>query len=99
MPSRLAPTFTKSIWSRPWIEELMCSERVSVHLTARPSLREAHEARISSGYSVIFTPKPPPTSGAITRTRSSDISIWPAMNRRIRCGFWLVRCSVSWSPR
>ena len=77
----------------------MCSERVSVHLTARPTLREIQEAMISSGNCVIFTPKPPPTSGAITRMRSSLISSSPAMNRRIRCGFWLVRCSVSWSPR
>ena len=28
----------------------MCSERVSVHLTARLTLREIQEARISSGY-------------------------------------------------
>ena len=77
----------------------MCSERVSVHLTARPTLREIQEARISSGYSVIFTPKPPPTSGAMTRMVSSDMPSWPARNRRIRCGFWLVRCSVSEPPR
>ena len=49
VPSRLAPTFTKSIWSRPWIEELMCSVRVSVHLIGRLSLRDAQAARISSG--------------------------------------------------
>ena len=49
VPSRLAPTFTKSIWSRPWIDELMCSLRVSVHLIGRLSLRDAHAARISSG--------------------------------------------------
>ena len=48
---------------------------------------------------MIFTPKPPPTSGAITRMWSSDMPNSPAMKRRIRCGFWLVMCSVSWPIR
>ena len=48
VPSRLAPSFTYAIWSRPWCEAIMFSERVSIHFTGRPSLREHQASRISS---------------------------------------------------
>ena len=48
VPSRLAPIFTYAIWSRPWWVTAMFSERVSIHLTGRPSLREAHATNSSS---------------------------------------------------
>ena len=48
LPSRLAPNFTVVIWSRPWCEVVMCSERVSVHLTGRCSLRASATISASS---------------------------------------------------
>ena len=37
VPSRLAVSVTLAIWSRPWCEVDMCSERVSTYLTGRLS--------------------------------------------------------------
>ena len=37
VPSRLAVSVTCAVWSRPWWLVVMCSERVSVHLTGCPS--------------------------------------------------------------
>ena len=51
----------------------MSSERVAVHFTAWPSLRAHQQTRVSSAYICSLDPKPPPTSGAITRIRSSEI--------------------------
>ena len=48
VPSRFAPIRTSSIWSRPWCVTAMSSERVSTHLTGRPSLRAAQAQTISS---------------------------------------------------
>jgi hypothetical protein len=46
----------------------MLSERVSVQRTGRPTFRANHGRIRSSGYNPILAPKPPPTSGAMTRT-------------------------------
>ena len=51
-----------------------CSRRSSIHFTGRPSrMREHGAATISSGKRLPLMPKPPPTSGAMTRTRFSAI--------------------------
>ena len=42
------------------------SERVPVHFTGRPSFFAANSAAQYSGYRLKRTPKPPPTSSAIT---------------------------------
>ena len=49
----------------------MCSLRVSIHFTGRFSRCASDATIMSSGYELIFTPKPPPTSGQITRTAIS----------------------------
>ena len=46
----------------------------------------------------IFEPKPPPTSGAMTRSLCSGaMPMKAAMTRRATCGFWLVFQSVKLS--
>ena len=68
-PSSSKPTRTSWSWPRSWAADVKCSRRSSVHLISRFSSRAAHGTRISSGHGwTIFTPKPPPTSGAITST-------------------------------
>ena len=48
---------------------MKCSRRSSVNFTVRPSARAAIGTSSSSGHGwLIFTPKPPPTSGVITST-------------------------------
>ncbi len=63
----------------------MLSLRVSVQRTGRPSLRASQAMRISSGL-IIFAPKPPPTSGAITRTSAGSSPSIPASTIRSWCG-------------
>ena len=43
----------------------------------------------------ILLPKPPPTSGATTRSRSSGTPVTSDMMKRTMCGFWVVFHSVS----
>jgi hypothetical protein len=59
--------------SRPWTVARQASERSSIHFTERPSLRAHVMTSMSSAYTSIFEPKPPPTSGAITRVLASGI--------------------------
>ena len=56
----------------------MFSERVSIHFTGRPSLRDAQAHIVSSAHTCSLLPNPPPTSGAMTRTLSSLMPIWTA---------------------
>src|SRR3989442_13855920 len=51
----------------------MLSLRVSIHFTGRPRRRAANAASTSSSKRPNLTPKPPPTSGAITRIACSDM--------------------------
>ncbi len=62
---------------------MKCSRRSSAHLTSRPSRIAAHGTSTSSGHGcTIFTPKPPPTSGAITSIRSTGrFSLAASANR------------------
>ncbi len=96
LPSLVAPMRMSAVCARPWWQTAMCSERVSIHLTGRWSLRETQENRASSPVIWSLAPKPPPTSGAMTRTRSSLIPSIRPRNRRTKCGtcveVWIVRC-------
>src|SRR5438067_13811473 len=77
-------------WSRPWASVRNDSLRSAVHLMGRPTRFDAHTSAVSSGYRKIFEPKPPPTSGAITRTRDSGRpSTKAVISSRSTCGFWL----------
>ena len=49
----------------------MRQPRVAIHFTGRRSWSASHATSTSSRYGEPFTPKPPPTSGAITRMRDS----------------------------
>jgi len=44
----------------------------------------------SSGYTISLAPKPPPTSGAITRTRWGSNPSRSQMNWRTWCGTWVA---------
>jgi hypothetical protein len=67
-PSFVAAIRTWSTWPRPWWLVAMFSERVSIHFTGWPSCLEAHAHSVSSAHTCSLLPKPPPTSGAMTRT-------------------------------
>ena len=56
----------------------MFSDRDSIHLIGWPSLRDAQAHIVSSAVTCSLLPKPPPTSGAITRTLSSLMPICTA---------------------
>ena len=67
VPSFSAASVIFCHWSRPWWAAISDSERVSVYFTGLPSWRAIHQASHSSGVTCSLPPKPPPTSGAITR--------------------------------
>ncbi len=72
------------------------SRRSAVHLTGRPSFMDAQQTATSSGYTKIFEPNPPPTSGAITRILCSGMPRTnAAMSSRWTWGFWEVTQHVS----
>ena len=54
--------------SRPCTSDSMSSDRVSTHLTGRPSRMAAAAAARNSTYTADLGPKPPPTHGHTTRT-------------------------------
>ena len=64
MPPRVAVC----TWPRPWPMATRFSERVSAHRTGRPTRRASSASSSSSGPGWDLAPKPPPTSGQITRT-------------------------------
>ena len=62
---------------------------------AQLSCFAAQVSATSSAYRKILEPKPPPTSGAITRTLCSGRpSTKAVISRRSTCGFWLATYSV-----
>ena len=82
-------------WSRPWASVRKDSLRSAVHLMERLSLRAPQVRQTSSAYRKILEPKPPPTSGAITRTLCSGRPMTKAViSSRSTCGFWLATYSV-----
>ena len=80
--------------ARPCGSATMLSLRVSVQRTGLPSWR-ASQTTSSSSTSSVFAPKPPPTSGAMTRTcRGSRPSV-PASRIRSWCGVCVESQAVS----
>lgn len=69
VPSRLAPISTAWTCARPCVIETRFSERDFAYRTGHPSFRAAAATTANSGYTIVFAPNPPPTSGAIVRTR------------------------------
>lgn len=63
------------------------SERSSIHFTGLAINRLITQMSGSSGWPCIFSPKPPPMSGAMTWTWSSSRRSAPASTQRIGCGF------------
>ena len=72
----------------------MFSLRVSVHRNVRP-VERASEATSTSSAARPLPPKPPPTSGAITRTCSGSIPSIPASPSRSWWGVWVDSHTVS----
>ncbi|MNV43588.1 hypothetical protein D3C71_1353040 [compost metagenome] len=82
-------------WSRPCASDTKDSLRSATHLMLRLSCLAAQVRHTSSAYRKILEPKPPPTSGAITRTLCSGRPITKAViSSRSTCGFWLLTYSV-----
>ena len=67
LPSASAAILIRCHWSRPWCTVMLPSLRDSVHLTGLPTLRATSTASTSSAVTCSLEPKPPPTSGAMTR--------------------------------
>ncbi len=98
MPSFLALIVRSWIWSRPWCAVSMLSDRVSVHLIGLRSFCAISTQSISSGSTPILPPKPPPTSGAITRSFDSGTPRVTVVIVRRMCGTWVAAQIVSCSP-
>ena len=98
VPSRRAVMVMSWIWSRPWWADISDSERVSVYLAGLPSRRATRVVITSSGVTCSLPPKPPPTSGATTRTLCSGTSRVSASMVRRMCGIWVADHMVKPSP-
>ena len=89
MPGRfrrgVPPIVNSSSAARPWGIAIMFSLRVSAQRTGRSSVRASQATRISSTPSIL-APKPPPTSGATTRTSAGVEAEAPARPSRSWCG-------------
>jgi hypothetical protein len=72
-----------------------CSRRSSIHRTGRPRCLARWATSTSSGYTLTLGPKPPPTSGAITRTRSSASPSISEIRVRTANGTWVEDHTVS----
>ena len=81
-------------WSREWNEAIRFSRRSSVQANELLCLRASQTSSTYSLASDIFWPKPPPTSGAITRRSASGMPSTSAMAVRVRCGICVVQVSV-----
>ena len=76
----------------------MFSERVSTHVTARPRWRATPMATTCSAVMPALPPKPPPTSGAITRIWRGFRPKMRAANMPNRWGIWVETCTTSSWP-
>ena len=99
LPSLVAARVSFCHWSRPWWADTSDSERVSVYLhgLADPAGRP-HQVIHSSGVVCSLPPKPPPTSGAITRILDSGTPVVAASRNRMMCGIWVADHMVICSP-
>ena len=83
--------------SRRWPTAKNSSRREKTSLTGRPAAR-ASAATWPSKWKSHFAPKPPPSSGTITRTFDSGIpSVW-ATPARAAYGTWVDDQTVTLSP-
>ena len=98
MPSFSADSVSFCHWSRPWWALISDSERVSVYFTGLPSRRPTAQAIHSSGVTWSLPPKPPPTSGAMTRIFDSGTPVVAASANRTMCGIWVADHIVYCSP-
>ena len=69
-----------------------------MYFTGRPRRRASAIAIHSSGLVCSLPPKPPPTSGAITRSFDSGMPIVAASANRRMCGIWVADHMVICSP-
>ncbi len=88
-PSASSASSALTISSLPWYAALRCSRRSSTQRSGRPISRASAAMMSSSGNTCPFTPNPPPTSGAITRSLCSGKSMSSAILVRTMCGIWL----------
>ena len=98
MPSFSAERVSFCHWSRPWWAVIRDSDRVSVYFTGLPSRRATAKVIISSGVCWSLPPKPPPTSGAMTRILDSGTPVVAARAKRRMCGIWVADHMVICSP-
>ena len=98
VPSFSATRVSFCHWSRPWWPDTIVSERVSVNLHGLSSLRATASVMNSSGVVCSLPPKPPPTSGAMTRILDSGKPVVAAMQKRRMCGTWVADHIVTCSP-
>src|SRR5207247_657344 len=90
VPSRRPPSSTCCTWARPWPSATMLSDRVSSQRSGRASSRASHATRSSSGEPPSLAPKPPPTSGTITRTVASSSPSREVSAPFTPWAFWLL---------
>ena len=98
LPSLVTETVRSWIWSRPWWAVSSDSERVSVHFTGLPSFWATSRVTTSSGATAILPPKPPPTSGAMTRSLCSGRPRVSASIVLRMCGTCVADHMTSCSP-
>ena len=98
LPSLSAARVSVCTWSRPWWAAIRLSLRVSVYFTGFISRRATAQAIHSSGVAWSLPPKPPPTSGAMTRILLSGTPVVAARANRRMCGIWVADHMVSCSP-
>ncbi len=98
LPCRSAARVSRCHWSRPWWALISDSLRVSVYFTGLPTRRAIATVIHSSGVVWSLPPKPPPTSGAITRSLDSGMPVVAASAKRRMCGIWVADQTVSCSP-
>jgi hypothetical protein len=72
----------------------MLSLRVSVQRTGLPRWRASQTTIVSSAPKALFAPKPPPTSGAMTRNWPGSIPSVAARPKWSRCGTWVESHAV-----
>ena len=98
VPSLVAARVRFCHWSRPWWAAIKDSERVSVYLQGFPNLRATMKVMNSSGVVCSLPPKPPPTSGEMTRILDSETPSTAASRKRRMCGIWVADHMVICSP-
>ena len=82
-------------WSRPCGSHWKVSVRPLIHFTGRPSRFAAHSTMPDSGKILPRRPKPPPTSGEMTRSFSfGTFRISRASPSCTRITPWVGECSV-----